>query len=1100
MKPFLIATFSLGLLGYIFWSNLHRPLAFRLLEATDTGLDFNNRLQPTADMNIFNYMYFFNGGGIGAGDFNHDGLIDLFFSANTSENKLYLNKGNLKFEDITTKSGIRWNGGWSTGVSVVDINNDGWLDIYVSQVGEFKKYHTHNQLFVCQGLENGTPIFKEQAQSYGLDLVGFGTQAAFLDFDLDGDLDMFQLNHSIHQNGTFGPRKSFLGTFHPLSGDKFMRNDQGKFVDITSAVGINSNVVGYGLGVAVADINLDGYPDIYVTNDFHENDYLYINQKNGTFKDMLDTMIPHTSRFSMGVDIGDLNNDIYPEIMTLDMLPNDYQTLKRSDGEDAFGIYNYKLGYGYNHQYSRNCLQLNNGDNTFSDIGFYSGVAATDWSWSTLFTDFDSDGKKDIFISNGIAKRMNDLDYMNFVLNDAAQEKIKNKKFDDLDLELSKLLPEEKFYNVFYHQDTLLKFRDLQFTIEHNKKSFSNGAIYADLDNDGDEDVVTNNINDFAFLYENKSEAKGLMLTLKGTGNQPVAGAKVVAYFGTKTLYREKQTIHGFQSSMEVPLHFGLIGQQLPDSLVIQWPDGSFQVERQITSKNLTIQCQGAQEPERTLVPHEFPLLFDVTSSSNLNYEHIENDFNELDREPLMPHMVSQEGPALAVGDVDHDGDQDFYVGSSRYQKAQVWLRNMDGTYFRSKQPFIEQDSMYEEIDAKFADFNGDGSLDLIIGNGGNEFYNTSEYHRPRLYLNDGKGTFKPRNDLFEDINIVASCVEVADYDKDGDLDIFLGARAKPWAYGEIPTSLLMINKGNLKFEVAKGEVASGLSNIGLVKDACWVDLDKDQDMDLVVATEWGPIYRFINDRGTLRKSQLTNLQGWWNTIEPVDYDSDGDIDLLAGNLGTNSKFQVSQLEPLRMYYYDYDHNGKKEQFLTYYLNHQEVPFASFGELKAQLPSIKKKYLYAKNFASASKNEIMGKNWKKAAILSANCFESGVFLNDGKGNFTFQAFPANFQYSTVQTFAFLKVSQLDSIPDILSFGNFYPNNIQLGRYDASYGNVILRSYDGPIPIPNTLGIAGQIRKAAALNGDLLIIRNNGKASIIGKKGTPYLSPTPKRFR
>ncbi|HUQ96039.1 MAG TPA: CRTAC1 family protein, partial [Chitinophagaceae bacterium] len=555
---------------------------FETLTSERTGLAFVNKLTPTAQFNMFHYMYFYNGGGIGAGDFNNDGLIDLFFSANQSGNKLYLNTGNLKFKEVTTTARIPQDNSWSTGVSVVDVNNDGLLDLYVCKVGNYETLKSKNQLLVCGGIgRDGVPFYADKAAEYGVDFSGFSTQAAFLDYDMDGDLDLFLLNHSVHQNGSFAERGKFLGTYHPLSGDRLYRNERTHFTDVTKESGINSSAISYGLGIAVSDLNLDGYPDLYIGNDFHENDYFYINQKNGTFNDELPDHIMHTSQFSMGVDVADVTNDGYPEIISMDMLPSDPYILKRSLGEDEFNIFNLKIGYGYNYQYTRNNLQWNRRNGLFSEVGLLAGVAATDWSWAPLWMDFDNDGRKDLFISNGIPKRLNDIDYINYVSNGEMQEKIRDNKLAESDMALIDKFPQIKLPNRFFRNGSDLAFQDMDTAIANNKPTFSNGAVYADLDNDGDLDVVVNNIDDPVLVYENKTAAKGdssfLELNLKGPEqNRNAVGAKVILFSKAGIQTYEKYPVRGFQSSMEVPLHIGLGGVTI-DSLFLVWPDNTFQ-------------------------------------------------------------------------------------------------------------------------------------------------------------------------------------------------------------------------------------------------------------------------------------------------------------------------------------------------------------------------------------------------------------------------------------------------------------------------------------------------------------------------------------------
>ncbi|MCU0341970.1 MAG: VCBS repeat-containing protein, partial [Spirosomaceae bacterium] len=835
---------------------------FRVLSAEQTGLHFVNSLKPTPDLNIFNYMYFYNGGGVGAGDFNKDGLIDIFFTGNQVPNQLFLNKGRLQFEDVTKAAfapSPRAGGAWSTGVSVVDINQDGLLDIYVSCVGNFLGLQGHNLLFICKEIDKkGIPHFEEKSKEYGLDLVGFGTQAAFFDFDLDGDLDLYQLNHSVHQNGTFGKRDIFLNTFHPLAGDRFFENKAPKppkgdtktvfFEEITQKIGINSSVVGYGLGLGLGDVNWDGYPDVYVGNDFHENDYLYINQQNGTYRDELQTRIRHTSRFTMGVDIADLNNDLLPEIFTLDMLPYDPQILKRSEGEDAYYNFKFKLTQGYNVQFARNNLQLNVGKGQFSEIGMYAGVHATDWSWSSLLFDFENDGKKDIFISNGINKRMNDMDYINFVSGDEIQQKIAEKRFDESDESLVDLLPEVKIPNKFYTNGTDLAFEDQAERIEGNLPSYSNGAIYADLDNDGDLDVVTNNINDKAFVYENltnNATAKSLTINLKGAvGNLNAIGAKCLVYTPDGVQLQEKFPVRGFQSSAETPLLFGLGATTRIDSVVVIWPDNRFETfKNPPLGKTLTVGYKSNlpkyDYQKRTIPDAGFS---DIAAEVGLDLKHDENLFNEFDREALIPNMMSTEGPALAVGDVNGDGLDDVFMGGSRGVSGRIMTQTTAGKFVELSQPSLQEDADFEDIDAVFADVNGDKYTDLIVGSGGNEYFGKSPFLKPRLYLNDGKGVFLKSPAAFGETVINAQVVRVADVNADGFPDVFVGARSVPFAYGTAPESYLFVNDGKGRFQDQTDAYNPDLKKGGMVKDAQWTDIDADRDLDLVVAYDWGKI------------------------------------------------------------------------------------------------------------------------------------------------------------------------------------------------------------------------------------------------------------------
>jgi enediyne biosynthesis protein E4 len=652
------------------------PVLFELKDDQSTGLHFTNKLTPTQKFNVFDYMYFFNGAGVGAGDFNNDGKIDLFFAASQGENQLYLNQGNLKFKDVTKEAMIPEDGGWSTGVSVVDINNDGLLDIYICRVGNYEVLQSRNQLLVCQGIDkNGVPYYKDEAKEYGLDFSGFSTQAVFFDYDGDGDLDMYLLNHSIHQNGTYGVRSDLLNKEVAGSGDHIFRNDgNNHFTDVTKETGINSSILGYGLGITVADIDMDGYPDIYIGNDFHENDYMYINQRNGTFKDELDNKLMHTSRYTMGVDIADANNDGFPEIMSMDMLPYDPYILKRSEGEDSYDIFNLKISLGFNYQYTRNNLQLNRRNGMFSEIGLYAGVAATDWSWSPLWFDFDNDGVKDLFISNGIPRRMNDIDFINFISNQEIQEKMRSPDGDQKDLDLIDRSPQIKIPNKFFKNSSDMQFTDLGSQIEGDKSTYSNGAVYADFDNDGDLDVVVNNIDEPAILYENKSadnKSKAFVeIKLKGSyQNINALGSKIILYANGGIRTYEKFPVRGFLSSAEIPMHIGLDNTKV-DSAFLIWPDNSYQpivlgpldtILQFIYKKALPKFDYGKIKNFRKNNTRQVE---DITTKTNVLYKHKENPFNEFDREPLLPHMLSTEGPGLTVADLNHDGLDDIFIGA----------------------------------------------------------------------------------------------------------------------------------------------------------------------------------------------------------------------------------------------------------------------------------------------------------------------------------------------------------------------------------------------------------------------------------------------------
>lgn len=1077
------------------------PPMFEILDSSRTGLLFANKLKPTQEFNMFKYMYFYNGAGVGAGDFNNDGLIDLFMSANQGNNSLYLNKGNLKFEDVTTQAKIPQDGAWSTGVSVVDINHDGLLDIYVCRVGEFETLHGRNQLLINQGIDkNGMPTYQDEAKRYGLDFSGFSTQAVFVDYDMDGDLDCFLLNHSVHRNGSFAPRKDFLGTYHPLSGDRLFRNDGNHFVDVTQPSKINSSSISYGLGIVVSDLNLDGYPDLYMGNDFHENDYLYINQKNGTFREEATEHLMHTSQYSMGVDAADVNNDGFPEIVSMDMLPSDPYILKRSLGEDEYDIFLYKVGAGYQHQYTRNNLQFNRRNGMFSELGLYSGIYATDWSWAALWMDFDNDGLKDLFISNGIPKRMNDMDYVNFVSNDEIQNKISSNKMEEKDMALVNKFPEIKIPNKLYRNTGNLSFSDIAPQISNDKSTFSNGAIYADLDNDGDLDIVVNNIDEAAMVYRNtsndKKEKTFAEIRLKGPEkNTQAIGAKLVLFANGGIRTYEKNPVRGFQSSMEIPMHIGLDKTNV-DSAFLIWPDNTFEPVR-FTSQQHTqtfTYRKGLPVFDYQKITGHWPVparpMQDITAETALDFKHEENVFGEFDREPLIPHMVSTEGPALAVADINRDGLEDVFLGSARDKKSAVFIQTATGRFVKTVQPAIDADSSFEDVDAVWTDVNKDGIPDLVVASGGNEFFGPDPKMQPRAYLNNGNGTLVKMDHAFDNVFVNASSVVATDFNGDGAEDLFIAGRTVPAEYGKIPRSYLLQNNGKGHFTDVTEKLAKDLAEIGMVTQAQWFDIDKDGDKDLLVCTEWDGIYAYLNNKGAFTRKVLTDKKGWWNFVQPVDFDNDGDIDFVAGNLGLNSRLKASEREPVKLYYNDFDDNGRKEQVLTYFLNGRELVFANKDELQRQIPALKKKFLYAEDFAKATLDAIFPKEkLKTSQLLTANYFSNAIILNEGNGAFRVQALPWQAQLSPYRDAVVVDANH-DALPDILLMGNYYKSNIQMGRYDADFGTILLNKGKGNFSAENINGlqVKGEVRhiRKMRVNGKeaFVLARNNDAAMVI----------------
>jgi hypothetical protein len=808
----------------------------------------------------------------------------------------------------------------------------------------------------------------------------------------------------------------------------------------------------------------------------------------------------HTSRYSMGVDMADVTNDAYPEIISLDMLPADPYILKRSLGDDSYELFKFKLSAGYNYQYSRNCLQLNRRNGMFSEAGQYAGVYATDWSWSPLWVDFDNDGWKDLFVSNGIPKRLNDIDYIIYVSNTEIQEKIRAGKMQEKDMALIEKFPQIKLKNKFFKNGGEAKFEDLKEKIKDDVPTYSNGAIYADLDNDGDLDIVVNNINDAALIYENKSNDKKnqayLSLTLKGSSeNINAVSSKVLVFAGNQIQYYEKYPVHGFLSSMEIPVHIGLQNVR-PDSILLIWPDNTYQTiswtknPRQIIQYKKGLPKFNYKEIKEYYKSTLSPMT-DITKEVGMNYKHEEDDFNEFNREPLIPHMLTTEGPAMAVADVNGDGLDDVFIGSAKWKKSAVFIQEPSGKFLKTDQPALDRDSTYEDIDARWVDINNDKFPDLVVASGGNEYYEKSEYLQPRIYLNDGKGNLSRNKDAFSDLHVNASCVVAYDFNKDGYEDLFIGGRSIPWEYGKTPRSYLLQNNGKGQFIDVTDKLANELSNIGMVTNASWCDLNNDGDKDLVITLEWGGIYAFVNDKGVFHKKILTNKMGWWNFVLPVDIDGDGDIDLVAGNLGLNNRFtSASEKEPVKMYYADFDDNGKKEQVITYYIQGREIPFANKDELQKQLPNLGKIFLYAEDFAKAKLKDIFpADKLNEADIFTANYFANSVLVNNGNFNFTVQPLPWQAQLTNYRTAAVIDANN-DGRPDIFLGGNFYENNIQMGRYDADFGTILVNKGQGNFNCEslNGLVIKGQVRKIEPIRigktPAFILARNNDSLIVI----------------
>jgi len=1086
---------------------------FTLLPSKETGIQFVNKLEENDSLHVMNYEYLYNGNGLGVADFNSDGLADIFFSSNTGSHKLYLNKGALQFEDATSKANVKGNGTWATGVSVADVNGDSLPDIYVCHSGKYAPSKLVNELFIHQGLKNGKPVFKEMAKEYGLDAPGSqSTQAAFFDYDLDGDLDMFLLNHSNHTYNPLLNTRKVRSTFSEKFGNRLFRHDvkDGKstFTDVTSQAGIVNNALNFGLSVTISDLNKDGWPDIFTTSDYTEQDYLYLNNKNGTFKEDIKGAMGHTSKFSMGADVADYNNDGLADIITLDMLPEDNHRQKMLKGADEYDTYNLLIDSGYYHQQMRNMLQLNRGISPqgtpyFSEIGQLAGISNTDWSWAALLADFDNDGWKDLFVSNGYLRDFTDMDFLKYTVANAQSEALKSGTVKFKTFDLVKKMPSNKLNNYIFQNTGNLTFTDKSKEWGIAQPAVSNSAAYADLDNDGDFDLIVNNINEPVMVYRNNSDekkAKSLRLNLVGTGmNTSALGTKVYLETTSGTQYQEKYIVKGYQSSIDPVLLFGL-GNASVKSLKVLWPNGKqTKIENVNLGQLLTLKESDAKENAKANTK-PLAIFTDISEMSGIKFKHAENDFIDFKGEPLMPYQLSKMGPALAKADVNGDGYTDVFVGGALGQSGQLFLLKADDSFEAAPVQPWEKDATSEDVNAIFFDANGDGNQDLWVVSGGNEYDNGTPEYQDRLYIGDGKGGFTKAENSLPAMLSSKQGVATGDFDQDGDMDIFVGGMGLPGSFPLCSRSWLLRNDSNgnqVKFTDVTEELAPDLLNPGMVTSAFWQDLQKDGFPELIIAGHWMPVKIFNNTNGKFtdisERSGLKNTDGLWSALVPIDINGDGAMDFIAGNAGLNSQHKTSHEEPMTVYAADFNRDGSIDPILTYYIQGKNYPYASRDELLDQIVQMRKRFVKYADYADITIDQLFTKQQLDEA-KKVYCIQlaSGVFENDGKGNFKFKALPVEAQFSSVYG-VLADDFDKDGINDLLLAGNFYPYRVQAGRADAGLGLLLKGEKSGgykPVPAnESSLYVPGDVRGMTGLNDKsgkkkVVIVKNDDLVQVL----------------